>query len=340
MMLRSTTTAPPPDAITEEAIAWFVRTHSDQRTLADEDRFAQWLKQDPRHARVYARIEEVWRSAGPEITPRALVSDVDVSPNDGRRARRAAWALTGIAAALGMLAVGAMYLHNVGGGRLSEGTYATPAGAQRELKLADGSTIRLNTRSEISVGLGEHERSVRLVRGEARFEVAKDATRPFIVDAGAARVRAIGTAFDVRVSDTRVAVTLVEGRVEVTPTGASIKLAAPALLSAGEKLSVDVSSGERRIESVNLERASAWLQQQLIFDSVPLHAAVDEANRYLPLPITIEDPTLADIRISGVVRAGNVASFVGSLESSFPVEAIARDGGRIALVRRSDAHSR
>lgn len=333
-MMRVTTGVDVTDAITEEAIAWFVRTHSDQRTLADEDRFAQWLKQDPRHAEAYTRIEKVWRAAGPQITPRMLPGEIDTQP-DARPTRRL-WAITSVAAALALVVTGATYVVSEQRARISSGTFATEAGTQRELRLADGSTITLNTRSEVSVDLGEHQRSIRLVHGEARFQVAKDATRPFIVDAGAARVRAVGTEFDVRRSDARVAVTLVEGRVEVTPTLETIKIPEPAVLTAGQQVFYEIDSGERRVETVNLERASAWIHQQLIFDSVPLTAAVEEANRYLEQPIAIDDPTLADIHVSGVVRAGNVESFVGSVESSFPVQAIRRADGQVALMRRNN----
>jgi transmembrane sensor len=320
--------------ITEEAIAWFVRTHSDQRTLADEDRFAQWLKQDPRHAEAYTQIERVWRATGPEITPRVLPGELDARQGATTWAKRAWW-VTSVAAALAAVAIGTTHVVNEQRARITSGTFATEAGAQRELKLADGSTITLNTRSEVSVDLGEHHRSIRLARGEARFEVAKDASRPFIVDAGAARVRAVGTQFDVRRSDARVAVTLVEGRIEVTPQLASIKVPEPAMLTAGQQVSYEIDSGERRVATVNLERASAWIHQQLIFDSVPLTAAVEEANRYLTVPIAIDDPTLANIQVSGVVRAGNVESFVGSVESSFPVRAVWRPDGQVALTRRS-----
>lgn len=333
-MTRVTTGADVTDAITEEAIAWFVRTHSDQRTLADEDRFAQWLKQDPRHAEAYARIEKVWRAAGPEITPRVLPGEFGGRPDRSKPARRGWW-ITSVAASLAVVVFGALYVVNEQRSRISSGMFSTEAGVQRELKLADGSTITLNTRSEVSVDLSEHQRSIRLARGEARFDVAKDASRPFIVDAGAARVRAVGTQFDVRRSDVRVAVTLMEGRVEVTPTLESIKVPDPAMLTAGQQVLYEIASGERRVETVNLERASAWIHQQLIFDSVPLTTAVEEANRYLETPIAIDDPTLADIQVSGVVRAGNVESFVGSVESSFPVQAIRRADGQVALTRRS-----
>ena len=324
-----------PDVIADEAIAWFVRTHSDQRTLADEDRFVQWLKQDPRHAQAYASVEQLWRAAGPEITPRALEKVAADRADDAKRPRKVWWG--SLAAALTAIVIGFGYVRHANE-KIHSGTFETQAGAQRELKLADGSTITLNTRSEISVDLAEHQRSIRLVRGEARFLVAKDPSRPFIVDAGAAQVRAIGTAFDVRVSDDRVAVTLVEGRVEVTPTDQALDIQAPAILTAGQQISYELAKREQRVQTVNIERASAWTRQQLVFDSVPLTEAVEEANRYLATPITVEDASLADIRVSGVVRAGNLESFVGSLESSFPVQSVERAGG-VALVRRSDVQT-
>jgi transmembrane sensor len=336
-MTRSPTPVDPHDPITEEAIAWFVRTHSDQRTLVDEDRFAQWLKQDPEHARAYERVERVWRAAGPQITPRPLESERRSSRLG--RSPRGWWAITSIAAALAMLVIGASYVLNTSA-QVSNGTFATGIGEQRELELSDGSVITLNTRSEVAVDLREEQRIVRLLRGEARFKVAKDAERPFIVDAGGARVRALGTAFDVRLEGGRVAVTLVEGRVEVTPTLANIQIPEPAVLMPGQQLSLELESGEQRIEPVDVKQASAWMREQLIFDSEPLPLAVEEANRYLTVPIAIEDPTLAEIRISGVVRAGNAEAFVRSLESSFPIAAVEHPDGRIVLMRRPSEPTR
>jgi len=325
----------PTDMINEEAIAWFVRTHSDQRTLGDEDRFAQWLKQDARHAEAYARVERAWRAAGPDITVRPLVRKT----RTGVHRRFGTWAWrTGLAAAVVVLVVGAYLIHGLGG--IRAGTFATLPGEQRTLKLADGSVVIMNTRSEVMVHLAPHLRWIRFIHGEARFLVAKDATRPFIVDTGAAQVRAVGTAFDVRVSDQRVAVTLVEGKVQITSMSALDKPTAPTLLTAGQRFSLDVADGEHRIEAVNLARASAWLDRRLIFDATPLAVAVDEANRYLPVPIVIDDPSVQSIPVSGVVRAGNVASFIATLESSFPVQAIRRADGSWALVRRAKDGSR
>ncbi|RDS85058.1 DUF4880 domain-containing protein [Dyella monticola] len=314
----------------EEAIAWFVRTHSDQRTLADEDRFAQWLKQDARHAEAYARVEKAWRAAGPDITARPLVGERRWGKNKRLWTR---WRMS-LAAALVLLTVSAYLVSDMDG--IRTGTFTTSSGQLRTLSLADGSIITLNTRSEVTVKLARHLRLIRLTRGEARFQVAKDATRPFIVDADSAQVRAVGTVFDVRVAERHIAVTLVEGKVQITSAPLLGKVPAPTLLTAGERFSLDTVGGEHRVEPVNLARASAWIHRQLIFDATPLAVAVEEANRYLPAPIAIDDPSVRDIRVSGVVRAGNVASFVATLESSFPVQAVRHADGRLGLVRRTD----
>ena len=323
------------DTVNEEAIAWFVRTHSDQRTLGDEDRFAQWLKQDARHAEAYARVERAWRAAGADIMVRPLVGKRQAA---SPRRFGTWWLRTGLAAAVAALVVGAYLIHGLGG--IRAGTFTTPPGEQGTLKLADGSVVIMNTRSEVTVRLAPHLRWIRFIHGEARFLVAKDATRPFIVDTGAAQVRAVGTEFDVRVSDQHVAVTLVEGKVQITSTSVLAKPTAPTLLTAGQRFSLDVADGEHRIEAVNLARASAWLDRRLIFDATPLAVAVDEANRYLPVPIVIDDPSVQSIPVSGVVRAGNVASFLATLESSFPVQAIRRADGSWALVRRANDEKR
>lgn len=321
--------------VMDEAIAWFVRMHSDQRTLADEDRFAQWIKQDVSHASAYADVEHVWRVSGPEIAPRALEVQIEAPPRS-KFSRRVVAALAASVAVISVGIVSFLLLRSTG---ISEGTFATAAGEQRELALTDGSIITLNTRSEAVIDIDDDTRSVRLTRGEARFKVEKDPSRPFTVEAGALQVRALGTAFDVRMSEENVAVTLVEGRVEVTPTSLALPSAAiamPAVLTVGQHLSLDVSSGQRSIQPIDLNRAGAWLNRQLIFDSLPLAEALAEANRYLDVPLVIDDASLGDIRVSGVVRAGNVDSLIAALESSFPVQAIEASNGRIGLVRRAD----
>lgn len=321
------------DAIETEAIAWFARMQSDVRTRADEDRFAQWLKQDRRHEIAYGRIASVWREAGPEINPRPLPGERHKPPQNSRTFGRVAFA-----AVLVAMAVGVGFFLSLGQNRVNQGSFVTAAGAQRKIDLGDGSTVTLNTRSEISVDLSRDYRIVRLIRGEARFNVAKDAARPFIVDTGLARVRALGTTFDVRITDAQVAVTLLEGRVEVAPTakGAAPPLE-PVILRPGQRLALEISTGEHQVRDVPPGRVNAWLDRQLIFEEALLGEVVTEANRYLPNPVVIGDPSLESIHVSGVIRAGSLDSLVGSLEASFPIQARETPDGAV-LVRKGSVN--
>jgi len=320
------------DAIEAEAIAWFARMHSDVRTRADEDRFEQWLKQDPRHELIYARIASLWRKAGPEINPRLLSGDDRTAPRSPRKSARIALAAMFVAAVAGAVLFLAMHK-----GLVTEGSFVTAAGAQRRIDLSDGSSITLNTRSEVSVDLAGQYRMVRLIRGEARFNVAKDAARPFIVDTGSARVRALGTSFDVRVSDVHLAVTLLEGRVEVASAQrGAVAPIEPVVLRPGQQLALELSTGEHKVQGITRERADAWLDHQLVFEAASLTEVVTEANRYLSNPVAIGDPSLEEIHVSGVIRAGSLDSLLGSLEASFPIETRQTPDGPV-LIRKIPA---
>jgi transmembrane sensor len=116
-------------------------------------------------------------------------------------------------------------------------SYSTGIGEQRTIQLMDGSTVELNARSKVEVRLTERRRDVALIEGQALFHVAKDKLRPFVVRAGEAEVRAVGTEFDVYKKQAETVVTVVEGRVETYP-GSDGAAAAAILLSAGEQLTV------------------------------------------------------------------------------------------------------
>src|SRR5688500_16241310 len=115
------------DLTTEEAITWFACMHSDQRTRTDEDRFAQWLKQDQRHEAAYARVEKVWRVAGPPIIPRSTV----VLEGKGRKSRVPIGRFS-MAAAITALGLATAFFFSQRG-LISSGSFVTPTGSQQEL---------------------------------------------------------------------------------------------------------------------------------------------------------------------------------------------------------------
>ncbi len=209
-------------------------------------------------------------------------------------------------------------------------SYETAIGALQAVPLSDGSRITLNTDTQINVDLTQTERRVNLAQGEAYFEVAKDPSRPFVVNAGDKRVIAVGTQFSVRREgdDVRVFVTEGKVRVERSAYGASRPIMQ---LEAGSIARAD-SDGllvqEKPIAEV--EQLLSWRTGYLTFDRTPLADAVAEFNRYSRRKIVIEDPSVAAIRVGGNFRATNVDAFVRLIESDFPIAATQR-GGQIIL---------
>lgn len=218
-------------------------------------------------------------------------------------------------------------------------TYATTIGEQRSLALTDGSTVELNSRSKIVVRYSKRERHVELLEGQALFHVAKDATRPFIVEIGSTLVRAVGTEFDVYEKRDGTVVTVVEGRVAILtdhpialpdrglPTAAIRVLPAnlpfPSvrpgrvgniMVAAGEQLTVTLKEIQIA-EHPNIANATAWTQRQLVFESASLADVADEFNRYNDRQLIIGDPTLETFHVSGVFSSTDPASLIRFLHS-------------------------
>jgi transmembrane sensor len=190
--------------------------------------------------------------------------------------------------------------------------FDTGVGQQASFRLDDGSTVTLSTDSAVQVGDWSHTRALTLVRGQAFFQVAKDAGRPFIVTAGDKRVTAVGTAFDVRLDPGRLAVTLVEGRVRIGGLPGD-RGARSVEMAAGSQFVAD--GADWRVSDVDTAKASSWLKGQLVFDGEPLSGVVAEMNRFSNRKLRIADPALSRTRVSGVFRTGQVDAFASALQA-------------------------
>jgi transmembrane sensor len=188
--------------------------------------------------------------------------------------------------------------------------YSTAHAEQRSWRMPDGSSVHLNSGSEIKVRFTDRRREVELIRGQALFQVAKDPQRPFWVHAGNAVVKAVGTEFDVYHQSQRTLVSVVEGRVAVSRG----QDASVAQLNAGEQASVTVDSTVVSQRATDVRKTVAWLQRQVIFDHDPLGSAIEEFNRYAELQIRIEDPALRAVEISGIFSAYDADAFLRFLE--------------------------
>lgn len=215
--------------------------------------------------------------------------------------------------------------------------YVTAVGKMTTVALADGSQVTLNTDSSIRVRFTAGERRITLGKGEAFFDVAKDASRPFIVSAGASRVIAVGTKFSVRRDGTDLRLAVSEGKVRVEGTAAAMRWqqvpashAKPEAAAARREPEVLVVAGSvlrtthselllQEHATAEVDRLLSWRQGFVSFKDTSLAAAVAEFNRYNPRQMIIADPAVAAIKIGGNFRADNLDAFLWLLQNGFPV---------------------
>jgi transmembrane sensor len=204
---------------------------------------------------------------------------------------------------------------------------ATGPERRATVELADGSVVELDTGTRLTVSRHLRSRRVVLDAGRALFEVRPSAWRPFTVQAGATRVRVVGTAFDVRRQDEEVTVTVLHGRVAVSGQGPG-----SALLQADEQIRSHAGQlgGPAAVNSAN---ATAWRQGQMVFQRTPLPEVLAEIARYRGQPVRLADaPTLERLEVSGVYRTANAQALLNLLPGFLPVQVVVHADG-VAEVR-------
>lgn len=338
--------APEPE---DMAADWFCRLSGakGEAHAAVEREFRQWLNEDPRHAEAFANVSAAWdvvgtHAAEPEIVTlrqSALADARSAAQSRWGRSRLPGWGIAAIAgyAAAALLLVGGYYYASHRGPAGKQ--YATQIGQREALTLADNSHVDIDADSAVSIALSHDMRLIHLEHGQAYFQVAHDRKRPFIVQVNGQQVIATGTAFNVEAIDGGVRVTLVEGHVVVRQAPQS---GAPdaeegtiiAKLSPGDQLT-DVSGAIARLNhTANLLGITAWRQGKLIFDNDRLDDIVARMKHYSATQIVITDPSIANLRISGVFNAGDIPALVDALKRFFPIEAYSDGPNQIRLVPR------
>jgi transmembrane sensor len=200
--------------------------------------------------------------------------------------------------------------------------------------LRDGTRVVLNTDTRIEVNYDERMRRVRLVRGEAWFDVSKRPTWPFLVSVGDQEIRALGTSFIVRHdNDQDLSVTLVDGRISVAPVAGDGEAPpqAPQVLIPGQRLVISRHHAPA-VDRPELSRVTAWERGRVEFEETPLADATAEMNRYNTTHVRVLDAEIAQLRIGGVFRAGDSDEFVKIVTAAFGLRA-ERHGGDIVLSR-------
>lgn len=205
-------------------------------------------------------------------------------------------------------------------------TYKTAVGEISNVSLADGSKLKLNTDSEVRVHFSATQRTVHLLNGEVFFEVAKDVSKPFVVEARSERVTAIGTAFSVDLShsaSTEVLVT--HGKVRVGRAALSVPSPYQELfLTPGQK--VVIRDNQPQVSTNNdADNELAWRQGMIVFEGETLEQAIREIDRYTPLSFKIVDADIATIPVGGYFKTGDLEQLLLVLEQNFGVQSYRLD---------------
>jgi len=330
--------------IEETAAEWLARRDSSTWDEVEARSFEDWVNASTAHRVAYLRLNAAWQqadrlkalagglAAGTVPAPQQwrwppLTAPPSVTMPENPDAIRAKAVAPGSLAWRRWAAMAAAITCVVVGGGAAyfawfRGTeYQTAIGGQASVPLTDGSHLTLNTHSRLRVVMDDRERRIELDDGEAYFEVAKDASRPFVVRVGDKTVTAVGTKFSVRREDWGVQVIITEGQVRVTQRGL-LRDQTLGRLSAG--MVGEATEADLRVESRTAEKLDddlSWRTGTVVFHDTALGDAVTEINRYNPQPIVISDPSLAALRISGRFRASNGEAFVRLLELGFGVSA-------------------
>jgi transmembrane sensor len=313
--------------IEQRAAAWIVRRDQSDWMSADDAELRDWLAQDTAHKAAFWRLDHGWRAADRLV---ALHHDaLPVSaPTQPTRWRYAAMAM----AVCLVFALALAVMLDFGRDRLGVLTplrFATAVGAQRDVTLADGSRIKLNTDSALVAQVDRTSRDVQLERGEVFFDIAHDAKHPFVIHAGDRRITVLGTRFSVRRDGATVRVAVVEGRVRVDDAGSAA--GAAAIVTAGN---VAVAHGASLLvvdrSAKVVDDSLSWRRGRLTFDQTMLRDAVTEFNRYNRQQIRIADDRAGRMRIGGSFEATNSAAFARLLHAAFGLD-VRADGDIIII---------
>lgn len=331
----------------EEARDWVVRLGSGDARPEDRAAFEAWLARDAAHAQAYAETQAIWGAfsemghlrdaARPAPTPARLTGWRGVAMG----------AAAAAAAVLALVFVVDPSLFDRG----PEHTYATKTAEVRDVTLADGSLVTLGAQSAIEVVLSPEARRVKLTAGQAFFEVSKDASRPFTVEAGETLVRVVGTKFGVRRGAETVDVAVLEGVVEVMrsdevaerrealalePEPVTAPQADIRVLTAGRGIETKPHEALPEARILGERRPDAWRDGRLVYDDVALREVIADADRYYSGQIVIANPQVADLRVTAAFDTASVEAMLASLERALPVEADNSTPGRIILRMRAN----
>jgi len=351
------------EMIESQATAW-VSEIDGGMDLKQEARLTDWLSKSPLHGEIFVQAASMWDVLD-VLSPIAKVMPIETLDAFETKSSKISKIKTfSMVASFGLVLIGVLLNVNIftfgvpgsnfiiGADKIEQvndtgQVYVTAVGERSNVTLDDGSEIKLNTDTVISVMFSKNERRIELSKGEAFFQVAKNPNRPFVVLTAGNRVTAVGTAFSIDVSDSHDTEVLVtEGRVKVdhllrNPLEISTRFstngvtqlaisAPPVFLSQGQKVLLNKNRSDEITYTDDFDSALAWREGMIVFDGESLAQAIDEIDRYIPLEFKIVDKSIASIPVGGFFKTGDLDQLLLVLEGNFGVIS-ERQGNQILL---------
>lgn len=319
------------DDIVLEAAIWHARLDAPDM---DWDAFAAWLDADPAHREAYDAVALL--DADVEARRDAIAAALPANDTEHglqSHASRRRWPIIGglAAAALIGVIIAPQWEREAPQTMVA---YRTGPTETRTINLEDGSHILLDRNSRLALADGRAPR-VEMQAGAAYFDIRHDPARALVIRAGNYELRDIGTRFDVAMAPDRLVIAVSEGKLTVGPMAGK-----GAAVIAGQKIDIATATGKARVKLVDPAGVGAWRGGRLVYQDAPLALVAVDLSRYVGRQVTV-DPTMADVRVSGVFAISDGAGLIQQIEALLPVEAVATDGavrlvGRGARQRQSE----
>ncbi|MBB6261075.1 transmembrane sensor [Paenochrobactrum gallinarii] len=298
-----------PDILLDEAIDWLLGLQDPQSEPALSQQFKMWLEQSDAHAEAWQKAQQVWALMGHTepvyenlwLDQNTVLHDDLFKPSQIRKAhkspkmsgrRKVQYSALSVAAVVILFFAAPVLMLRF------EADYRTANAQTETILLADGSTLTLAADSAVAVNISETIRHVRLLRGEAYFDVIKDASRPFLVFAGEAEVSVLGTVFDVKLTETGTAVSLERGVVEVRDRLHHEQ--EPERLLPGERVVFENGSDRFSRSTISIDDIAGWRKGYFFVEDVTVRSVIEELQRYHPAWIALADRSLGEERVTGL----------------------------------------
>ncbi|MBW2368934.1 MAG: FecR domain-containing protein [Deltaproteobacteria bacterium] len=357
-----------------EAKDWLMQLRPSRTSPETERKFQEWLSENPANIENFDLMDALWDGLDVLKDNPETVKIMSKRDRRHRTGRLGSWfdqllggspiAQTITAVTTVLILIGGVWLLQMD---RSPTTWRTATGEQRDIILADGSRVHLDTETIINANFSKELRQIELEEGQALFSVSHDSSRPFVVTTGRISVLALGTVFKVsKVKGGQVAVAVTEGRVKINrknghpsmafdpdtitaPESLSEKQAlalktvvapeetmpslAAGIVISGQEVVVDENNDRVEILPVDKKKIDAWLNGILNFQATPLPLVIDEVNRYLDNKIYIADKDLEGYKISLYFKIAHRNNFLQTLKRVIPIEARHTAAGKVEIIK-------